>query len=215
MMEIIIFILYAVSIFLVLKQDLDSKYISMARMYSFVVMTLIYYMAVYGNIVWIILISLILLSLLTLDILEFKYGTLSLIWENWKLFGTWIYDYVLYSIILVLIVSDIVLSWFDFKEIFLILIHFIISLIFGVILLLIHHKRVACMIWEKNISDYDILDEALYNDELKKFSSFTALKKSSPLTKAQKILYLQYRKRVPLFIFGWFFIFSHIIFSAL
>jgi len=215
MMEIIIFILYAVSIFLVLKQDLDSKYISMARMYSFVVMTLIYYMAVYGNIVWIILISLILLSLLTLDILEFKYGTLSLIWENWKLFGTWIYDYVLYSIILVLIVSDIVLSWFDFKEIFLILIHFIISLIFGVILLLIHHKRVACMIWEKNISDYDILDEALYNDELKNVSSLTALKKSSPLTKAQNNLYLQYKKRVPLFIFGWFFIFSHIIFSAL
>lgn len=210
MYEIIFIIIYIGIILSILYQDLESKYIHMISFYIFVISSGIYYIFHFQNIWGLFPIIIYFFVLITLDFKEYISGIIPLIWEKWKWGETGIYDYFLYIFIADLIISHI---FFTFESMSFLLDFFIVALIsflWGMSLLFLHQKKVQYMIETYAIEDEDTLDKLLYDNTLKNISWKKSIAHISCFSDIQKQLFLQYKKRVPLFIFGNLFILAFI-----
>jgi len=209
---IIFIIIYLINILYILKEDLETKYIPMLWFYPFVIFSGIYYYLEFGNILWTIFLGLYFLLILTLDLIENFKWTIKIIWENWKFLDTWIYDYFLYIFILDLIISSIIKNFWTLNFIFDLWIIFIITIIVWILFLIIHQKKVKVLIFKNNISNYEELDNNLYDRKLKTVKLNEIFKSNNlNFTEEQKELLIYYKNRVPLFLFWNIFIISFII----
>lgn len=203
--------IYILNIFYILKEDLDTKYIPLLWFYPFVVMSWIYYHLEFWYIIGTVLIVAYLLGILALDIYEYKKWPIANIGEGWRFLDTGIYDYFLYIFIGAIVVSEIVHNFWTIWFIFDFFTVFITTAIIWGIFLKIHKKKVKMLVSREQITDYDSLDQALFERKLQKIKFKDIIKKEIILSQKSQEVYDDYSYRVPLFLFGNTFILAFIL----
>lgn len=212
MIYIIFLIVFSICTLYILREDLETKYIPLIWFYPFVIFSIVYYYLEYHYLIWISILLIYLGLILYLDIYENIKWEISSIWKKWSFLDTWIYDYFLYLIVWILMISEIVKNFWNLKMFIILLVPFLSSIIIWTILLIMHKKKVKLLIIKENIETYEKLDENLYNRNLQKLSYIESFKnKENFKTEKQDDVFWEYRNRVPLFLYWWIFIISYII----
>lgn len=206
--------IYIVILIHVLYQDLISKYILVWSFYLFIIFSTIYYYLEYSSIIWTSILGLYILIVLILDIIEYFYGTIKAIWENWMFMWTWIFDYFLYIFIWNIIITEIIQWLWNITPIIIIFTSFLSTVFFWLILLYIHNSKVALLIENNNLKTYEDIDKLLYKWDLSKISILDLYSNKNKIIKNQELLWI-YKKRIPLYLFWSVFIISIIILNLI
>lgn len=212
MIYIIFLIFFIILNLYILREDLETKYIPLIAFYPFVIFSWIYYYIEYNYLIWILLIILYLIWILYLDVYEYIKWEIPAISQKWSFLDTWIYDYFLYIFVWNIIISELIINFWNFWNFIILFITLIITSILWTLLLIMHKKKVKLLIIKENLETYDKLDESLYNRKLQNLSYIETFKNNDDFkTEKQDDLFWEYKNRVPLFLYWCIFIITFII----